>query len=273
MGQRYNANGSLEMPFVAPASAHWHADPPSKSIGATGLHGGFWRKAYHGSLLWYYFSATVNVTRDGLHPEESSSAKILHCGKMAVAVFVFMGNRTTDAPSSTHGVPFHRCRKSFDPHTGLLQAMMSFNTLMVVEYKNGFRNPDTGFPAAPRRSITSETMLTKMGHEQAVFVRDPSVTSVGASENVVRVLETTAPFSSGGFSNHFPMSLYQTAATTAYFNKLGNSYLTPPAKAFPMSPPRAPTTIQKGGTGVLAREGEKTNNRQPHEKVGIKGLA
>ncbi|KAN0142014.1 family S53 protease [Lactarius tabidus] len=50
----------------------------------------------------------------------------------------------------------------------------------------------------------------------------PFVTSVGATQNVDP--ETSAPFSSGGFSNYFPTPSYQTAAKAAHLNSLGSNY-------------------------------------------------
>ena len=46
-----------------------------------------------------------------------------------------------------------------------------------------------------------------------------SITSVGATQNVNP--ETSAPFSSGGFSNYFSTPKYQTTAKAAYLTKLG----------------------------------------------------
>ncbi|KAI0081293.1 subtilisin-like protein [Panus rudis PR-1116 ss-1] len=48
----------------------------------------------------------------------------------------------------------------------------------------------------------------------------PFMTSVGATTSVP---ETSATFSSGGFSNVFTRPSYQSAAVTAYLNKLGNT--------------------------------------------------
>jgi tripeptidyl-peptidase-1 len=45
---------------------------------------------------------------------------------------------------------------------------------------------------------------------------------VGATQNVDP--ETSAPFSSGGFSNYFPTPSYQTAAKAAHLNSLGSNY-------------------------------------------------
>jgi len=48
------------------------------------------------------------------------------------------------------------------------------------------------------------------------------MTSVGATQKVNP--ETSAPFSSGGFSNYFGTPSYQTAAKAAYLDKLGRTY-------------------------------------------------
>jgi len=49
-----------------------------------------------------------------------------------------------------------------------------------------------------------------------------SITSVGATQNVNP--ETSAPYSSGGFSNYFDTPSYQTAAKKAYLAKLGRDH-------------------------------------------------
>lgn len=46
------------------------------------------------------------------------------------------------------------------------------------------------------------------------------MTSVGATQNIP---ETSASFSSGGFSNFFGTASYQTAVVNAYLTKLGNT--------------------------------------------------
>ncbi|KAJ7197779.1 family S53 protease [Mycena pura] len=48
----------------------------------------------------------------------------------------------------------------------------------------------------------------------------PYVTSVGATQNIA---ETAAPFSSGGFSNYFPVPDYQSAQVAAYLGALGGT--------------------------------------------------
>lgn len=50
----------------------------------------------------------------------------------------------------------------------------------------------------------------------------PFVTSVGGTQNFNP--ETSAPFSSGGFSNYFDTPSYQTTAKAAYLTKLGGTY-------------------------------------------------
>ncbi|KAH8978047.1 subtilisin-like protein [Lactarius hatsudake] len=50
----------------------------------------------------------------------------------------------------------------------------------------------------------------------------PFVTSVGGTQNFKP--ETSAPFSSGGFSNYFDTPSYQVAAKEAYLTKLGSTY-------------------------------------------------
>ncbi|KAH9059257.1 subtilisin-like protein [Lactarius vividus] len=50
----------------------------------------------------------------------------------------------------------------------------------------------------------------------------PFVTSVGGTQNFN--LETSATFSSGGFSNYFDTPSYQTIAKAAYLTKLGSTY-------------------------------------------------
>ncbi|KAH9032915.1 family S53 protease [Lactarius pseudohatsudake] len=50
----------------------------------------------------------------------------------------------------------------------------------------------------------------------------PFVTSVGGTQNFNP--ETSAPFSSGGFSNYFDTPSYQTTAKAAYLSKLGSTY-------------------------------------------------
>ncbi|KAH8992221.1 subtilisin-like protein [Lactarius akahatsu] len=50
----------------------------------------------------------------------------------------------------------------------------------------------------------------------------PFVTSVGGTQNFNP--ETSAPFSSGGFSNYFDTPWYQTTAKAAYLTKLGSTY-------------------------------------------------
>ncbi|KAJ7197780.1 family S53 protease-like protein, partial [Mycena pura] len=49
----------------------------------------------------------------------------------------------------------------------------------------------------------------------------PYVTSVGATQNIA---ETAADFSSGGFSNYFPVPAYQSAHVASYLNALGDTY-------------------------------------------------
>ena len=59
------------------------------------------------------------------------------------------------------------------------------------------------------------------------------MTSVGATSGVP---ETSASFSSGGFSNIFAQPSYQSAAVSAYLAKLGNTnkgLFTPTGRAFP----------------------------------------
>ncbi|KAI9451983.1 subtilisin-like protein [Lactarius psammicola] len=50
----------------------------------------------------------------------------------------------------------------------------------------------------------------------------PYITSVGATQNINP--ETSAPFSSGGFSNYFDTPRYQANAKAAYLEKLGSTY-------------------------------------------------
>ncbi|KAH8992200.1 peptidase S8/S53 domain-containing protein [Lactarius akahatsu] len=50
----------------------------------------------------------------------------------------------------------------------------------------------------------------------------PFVTSVGGTQNFNP--ETSAPFSSGGFSNYFDTPWYQTTAKAAYLSRLGSTY-------------------------------------------------
>lgn len=68
----------------------------------------------------------------------------------------------------------------------------------------------------------SPSLVYPRSHNSDFLFRKQSVTSVGATQNVNP--ETSAPFSSGGFSNYFPTPSYQTAAKAAYLDKLGNTY-------------------------------------------------
>lgn len=77
-----------------------------------------------------------------------------------------------------------------------------------------FASGDGGVSGAQNKSCTNFSPTFPSGC--------PFVTSVGATQNVNP--ETSAPFSSGGFSNYFPTPSYQTAAQAAYLNNLGSNY-------------------------------------------------
>ncbi|KIP08461.1 hypothetical protein PHLGIDRAFT_508562 [Phlebiopsis gigantea 11061_1 CR5-6] len=82
----------------------------------------------------------------------------------------------------------------------------------------------------------------------------PFMTSVGATTGVP---ETSATFSSGGFSNIFKQPTYQSAAVSAYLTKLGNTNagkFTPTGRAFPDIAAQGENVeiVNAGETGLVA---------------------
>ena len=80
------------------------------------------------------------------------------------------------------------------------------------------------------------------------------MTSVGATTGVP---ETSASFSSGGFSNIFKQPTYQSAAVSAYLTKLGNTNagkFTPTGRAFPDIAAQGENVeiVNIGRTGLVA---------------------
>lgn len=59
--------------------------------------------------------------------------------------------------------------KPSDPQPGFAPAVTSFRALApAAEYKNGFKNPNTFFPAASRRSLISAMKLANVGVDALV---------------------------------------------------------------------------------------------------------
>ncbi len=57
---------------------------------------------------------------------------------------------------------------------GLLPVVMSLSADAPVEYRNGFKNPSGGLPAAASSSLSSEITLAKIGDEHDVPATSPN---------------------------------------------------------------------------------------------------